>query len=294
MASNGHESGGVDQMLPPAKLATLGLQHVLVMYAGAVAVPLIIAGALGLPAEQRAILISADILACGLASLVQSLGLPYVGIRMPVMMGVTFASVAPMLALIAAAKDVGGAGFVPTSPLLIVYGAVISAGVFAIVVGAAHELPDPPVSRRRHRLDHSHHRRVADADRRRLGRRTACGSEYRRRRLQGHDSKSKPGRARRIRPVAGRAPRHSRRQQIRQGIRRQHLGVDRPRRRRRGGRGDGQDEFRGGRLGAGRRNRVAVPVWHAPVLARADRDHVHRDGRRDDRVRPACSWRSAR
>ena len=160
--------------------------------------------------------------------------------------------------------------------------------------GAAHELPYPPVSRRRHRLDHSHHRRVADADRRRLGRRTACGSEYRRRRLQGHDSKSKPGRARRIRPVAGRAPRHSRRQQIRQGIRRQHLGVDRPRRRRRRGRGDGQDEFRGGRLGAGRRNRVALPVWHAPVLARADRDHVHRDGRRDDRVRPACSWRSAR
>jgi uric acid transporter len=133
MASSGYESGGVDQMLPPAKLATLGLQHVLVMYAGAVAVPLIIAGALGLPAEQRAILISADILACGLASLVQSLGLPYVGIRMPVMMGVTFASVAPMLALIAAAKDVGGASFLPTSPLLTVYGAVISAGVFAVI-----------------------------------------------------------------------------------------------------------------------------------------------------------------
>ena len=83
---------------------------------------MIIAGALGLSAEQRAILISADILACGLASLVQSLGVPYVGIRMPVMMGVTFASVAPMLALIAAAKDAGGASFVPTTALLTVYG----------------------------------------------------------------------------------------------------------------------------------------------------------------------------
>src|SRR6516164_11195282 len=89
MASNGQEPGGVDHVLPPAKLATLGLQHVLVMYAGAVAVPLIIAGALGLPPEQRAILISADILACGLATLVQSIGFPWVGIQLPVMMGVT-------------------------------------------------------------------------------------------------------------------------------------------------------------------------------------------------------------
>jgi xanthine permease len=133
MASDGNQPGGVDEVLPPAKLATLGLQHVLVMYAGAIAVPLIIAGALGLPAEQRAVLISADILACGLASLVQSLGLPKIGIRMPVMMGVTFASVAPMLALITAAKEAGGANFVPTSALLTVYGSVIGAGIFAIL-----------------------------------------------------------------------------------------------------------------------------------------------------------------
>lgn len=133
MASDGKHPGGVDELLPPVKLATLGLQHVLVMYAGAVAVPLIIAGALGLPAEQRAMLISADIFACGLASLVQSLGLPRIGIRMPVMMGVTFASVAPMLALITAAKEAGGANFVPASALLTIYGAVIGAGVFAIL-----------------------------------------------------------------------------------------------------------------------------------------------------------------
>jgi uric acid transporter len=125
---------GVDELLPPPRLAALGLQHVLVMYAGAVAVPLILAGALGLAPEQRALLISADILACGLASLVQSLGFPGVGIRLPVMMGVTFASVAPMLAMISAAKDAGGAGFVPATALVTIYGAVIAAGVFAILV----------------------------------------------------------------------------------------------------------------------------------------------------------------
>jgi NCS2 family nucleobase:cation symporter-2 len=38
----------VDQVLPAPELLTLGLQHVLVMYAGAVAVPLILGRALKL------------------------------------------------------------------------------------------------------------------------------------------------------------------------------------------------------------------------------------------------------
>ena len=42
----------VNEMLPVSQLAVLGLQHVLAMYAGAVAVPLIIGGAVGLTAEQ--------------------------------------------------------------------------------------------------------------------------------------------------------------------------------------------------------------------------------------------------
>ena len=91
----------VDQVLPVPKLLTLGLQHVLVMYAGAVAVPLILGRALKLPPEDVAFLISADLFACGLATLVQSLGFPGVGIRLPVMMGVTFASVGPMLSMAA-------------------------------------------------------------------------------------------------------------------------------------------------------------------------------------------------
>ena len=83
----------VDQILPAPQLLTLGLQHVLVMYAGAVAVPLILGRALKLPPEEVAFLISADLFACGLATLVQCVGFPGVGIRLPVMMGVTFASV---------------------------------------------------------------------------------------------------------------------------------------------------------------------------------------------------------
>jgi uric acid transporter len=114
----------VDEILPPARLAPLALQHVLVMYAGAVAVPLIIGRALKLPPEDVAFLISADLFACGIATLVQCLGFAGVGIRLPVMMGVTFASVGPMLSM-ANAPEIG---------LLGIYGSVIGAGIFGILV----------------------------------------------------------------------------------------------------------------------------------------------------------------
>ncbi len=148
----------VDQLLPAPRLAALGLQHVLVMYAGAIAVPLIVAGALGLSPDQRASLINADILACGLASLVQSIGFPGVGIRLPVMMGVTFASVAPMLAMITAAKESGGANFSPVAALTTIYGAVMAAGVFAFIVALSTSSSAGRPSSRGHRLDHSGHR----------------------------------------------------------------------------------------------------------------------------------------
>jgi NCS2 family nucleobase:cation symporter-2 len=129
-----NNSNPVDQILGPHKLIPLAIQHVLVMYAGAVAVPLIISGALGLTPDLRALLINADLLACGLATLVQAGGFFGVGIRMPVMMGVTFASVAPMLAMINAAKAAAGASFMPADILLTIYGAVIAAGVFGVII----------------------------------------------------------------------------------------------------------------------------------------------------------------
>ena len=108
----------------PVALGLLGLQHVLVMYAGAVAVPLIVGRALKLPPEQVAMLVSADLFAGGLATLVQSWGLPGIGVRMPVMMGVTFAAVTPMIAM----------GTSPEIGLTGIYGAVIAAGLFALLV----------------------------------------------------------------------------------------------------------------------------------------------------------------
>ena len=120
----------VDEKLPAAKLFTLGIQHVLVMYAGAIAVPLIIGGALHLPKDQIAFLINADLFCCGLVTLIQALGIWKFGIRMPVMMGVTFAAVGPMVAM---------AGN-PSLGILSIYGAVIASG---ILWPAHHTLHEP-------------------------------------------------------------------------------------------------------------------------------------------------------
>ncbi|HXW23273.1 MAG TPA: nucleobase:cation symporter-2 family protein [Xanthobacteraceae bacterium] len=114
----------VDERLPVAQLVPLGFQHVLVMYAGAVAVPLILGRALNLPPDKIAVLVNADLFACGIATLVQSIGIGPFGIRLPVMMGVTFASVSPMLAM-ANNPDLG---------LGVIYGSVIAAGIFGMIV----------------------------------------------------------------------------------------------------------------------------------------------------------------
>jgi NCS2 family nucleobase:cation symporter-2 len=120
----------VDEMVAPPKLAALGLQHVLVMYAGAIAVPLIIGRALKLSPEQIALLINADLLTCGIVTVIQSLGVtPWFGIRLPVMMGVTFAAVGPML-VIANDASLGE----PTARLLTIFGTCIAAGIFTILI----------------------------------------------------------------------------------------------------------------------------------------------------------------
>lgn len=114
MANSKHP---VDQVLPAGQLFLYGLQHVLAMYAGAVAVPLIIAGAAGLTKEQTAFLINADLFTCGIATLLQTLGFWKLGIRIPVIQGVTFAAVTPMIMM---AQHQG---------MTTIYGSVIVAGL---------------------------------------------------------------------------------------------------------------------------------------------------------------------
>src|SRR6266508_2827414 len=117
----------VDEFLAPPKLAVYGFQHVLAFDAGAVIVPILLANAIKLTPEQLAYLINADLFTCGIASIIQSVGFWKIGVRMPLLQGVTFAAVSPMISI--GLHEGGG-----TPGLRAIYGSVIVAGVFAFLV----------------------------------------------------------------------------------------------------------------------------------------------------------------
>ena len=112
----------VDEVLPAGRLAVLGFQHVLAMYAGAVAVPLILANAIGLSEGQLVYLINADLFTCGVATLIQTVGFWKIGFRLPIIQGVTFAAVTPMILI----GQAGG--------LTAIYGSVIVAGIVTFLL----------------------------------------------------------------------------------------------------------------------------------------------------------------
>jgi NCS2 family nucleobase:cation symporter-2 len=107
----------------PLRLLTYGLQHVLVMYAGTVAVPLILGSALHLTPVQVIALISADLFTSGLATLLQTLGWWKFGARLPLIQGCSFVCVAPMILI-------GSHYGIPT-----MYGSVLCCGLFMLLVG---------------------------------------------------------------------------------------------------------------------------------------------------------------
>ncbi|MCQ9615581.1 purine permease [Paenalcaligenes niemegkensis] len=112
----------VDEILPVRQLASYGLQHVLVMYAGAVAVPLILGSALGLSTAQMITLINANLLTSGVATLIQTIGFWRFGARLPLIQGCSFIAIAPMIMV---GQQYG---------LSYVFGGVIAAGALTIVV----------------------------------------------------------------------------------------------------------------------------------------------------------------
>ncbi len=112
-----HEFLGVGQS------AAYGLQHVLTMYGGIVAPPLIVGSAAGLSTTDLGLLIAAALFVGGLATLLQSLGIKYVGAKLPIVQGVSFAGVATMVAIISS-----GGG------LPAVFGAVMVASLLGLLL----------------------------------------------------------------------------------------------------------------------------------------------------------------
>ena len=117
----------VDQLLPVPKMAIYGFQHVLAFYAGAVIVPILLGSAIKLTPEQLGYLINADLFTCGIASIIQTIGFWKIGVRLPLLQGVTFAAVSPMISI-----GLSQGGGVPG--LKAIFGAVIIAGIVTFVV----------------------------------------------------------------------------------------------------------------------------------------------------------------
>ncbi|RAT10087.1 xanthine permease [Bacillus cereus] len=97
------------------------MQHMLAMYAGAIIVPLIVGGGLGLNQKELTYLVSIDLLMCGVATILQALSNRFFGIGLPVVLGCTFTAVGPMIAI---GKQYGVSS---------IYGAIIAAGLFVVI-----------------------------------------------------------------------------------------------------------------------------------------------------------------
>lgn len=100
-----------------------GFQHVLTMYGGIIAVPLIVGQAAGLGSAEIGMLIAASLFIGGIATLLQTMGLPFFGCQLPLVQGVSFASVATIVAIVTAG------GGLPS-----VFGAVIAASVIGFLI----------------------------------------------------------------------------------------------------------------------------------------------------------------
>ena len=127
-----HESSmveyGIDDKPPLGQSALLGVQHWLTMVGSTIAIPLVLAGALGFDAGQTAQLVATFFVVSGVATLAQTT----VGNRYPIVQGGTFSMLGPALAIIAvlAAGDAA-----PTTMIRELQGAVIVAGLVEVAIG---------------------------------------------------------------------------------------------------------------------------------------------------------------
>lgn len=120
----------VDQMLPIGDLILLGIQHIAAMCAGAMAVPIILGNILGLDPTQINHLVSASFMMAGLGTLIQTLGIKkFIGSRLPMVEGVSFAGVGALSAIGLTYSSVD-----PITGLQIMFGATLVSGLFCFLM----------------------------------------------------------------------------------------------------------------------------------------------------------------
>ncbi|MEM9071618.1 MAG: solute carrier family 23 protein [Myxococcota bacterium] len=121
---------GVDDIPPPAETVVLGLQHYLTMFGSTVAIPLIMAGPLGIEgdAEKLGWLIGTMFFVSGIATMLQTT----IGNKLPIVQGGTFSFLTPAIAICGMAH-LQQSGF--EVRIQHVQGAVIVGGIVQMVIG---------------------------------------------------------------------------------------------------------------------------------------------------------------
>jgi xanthine permease len=114
-----------DARLPIPATIGYGMQHILSMFGGVIAVPIIIGGAAGLKGADIAFLISCALFVSGVATVLQTLGVPHLGAQLPLVQGISFGSVSTLTAIAAGNGVVG---------LRTAFGACLVAGVVAFLI----------------------------------------------------------------------------------------------------------------------------------------------------------------
>ncbi|GAB4585484.1 nucleobase:cation symporter-2 family protein [Nocardia sp. IFM 10818] len=124
LQGNQRHPGPEDERYSFGRTLAFGAQHILTSYGGVIAPPLVVGSAAGLSAADVALLVTAGLFVSGAATLLQTLGLGRVGSRLPIVQGISFATVSTMVTI---ANSDG---------LRAVYGAIIVAGLIGLVLSS--------------------------------------------------------------------------------------------------------------------------------------------------------------
>lgn len=90
---------GIDDKPPVGVTVILALQHILAAFAGIIAVPLVVASALGLSVEDTSTMVAAAIFVAGITTILQSKGVGPIGARVSGMMGTDFTFASPAISV---------------------------------------------------------------------------------------------------------------------------------------------------------------------------------------------------
>ena len=114
-----------DEKLGVGPTIGYGVQHILAMFGGVIAVPLIVGGTAGLDTAEKALLVACGLFVSGVSTLLQTLGVRGFGAQLPLVQGTSFAAVSTILAIIGDRAGVG---------LQSAYGAVIAASAIGLLI----------------------------------------------------------------------------------------------------------------------------------------------------------------